>query len=205
LEGSFSPSLSSAGDAKRQLRRKLSTFEPSFSTGSRLTPSDNGSSPSSAKQGRTALKPEEPVKWSGILRPTRCADSCRLSERYVCREIVSGGSGIRTHGGFHLTAFQELRICPLCHPSSCRMLRESGPGGGFSAQCLPTPLRCLRGVLIPQTSTGPPALGLGEGDLAEPDDLGRHFDAFVVGDELERVLQGEDRDRGQSRKLLGGG
>jgi hypothetical protein len=28
-----------------------------------------------------------------------------------------GGSGIRTHGGLHLTAFQEPRICPLCHPS----------------------------------------------------------------------------------------
>ena len=31
--------------------------------------------------------------------------------------LTSGGSGIRTHGGLHLTAFQEPRICPLCHPS----------------------------------------------------------------------------------------
>jgi hypothetical protein len=31
--------------------------------------------------------------------------------------VTSGGSGIRTHGGLHLTAFQEPRICPLCHPS----------------------------------------------------------------------------------------
>ena len=32
-------------------------------------------------------------------------------------QFMSGGSGIRTHGGLHLTAFQEPRICPLCHPS----------------------------------------------------------------------------------------
>jgi hypothetical protein len=34
--------------------------------------------------------------------------------------LTSGGSGIRTHGGLHLTAFQEPRICPLCHPSQPR-------------------------------------------------------------------------------------
>ena len=36
--------------------------------------------------------------------------------------LTSGGSGIRTHGGLNLTAFQEPRICPLCHPSE----RQSG-------------------------------------------------------------------------------
>ncbi len=34
----------------------------------------------------------------------------------------SGGSGIRTHGGLHLAAFQELCIRPLCHPSRRLML-----------------------------------------------------------------------------------
>jgi hypothetical protein len=38
--------------------------------------------------------------------------------------VWCGGSGIRTHGGLRLTAFQELRICPLCHPSRPRMLGE---------------------------------------------------------------------------------
>src|SRR5580698_5649866 len=39
-------------------------------------------------------------------------------------DFLSGGSGIRTHGGLRLTAFQELRICPLCHPSKGRPRRH---------------------------------------------------------------------------------
>jgi hypothetical protein len=48
---------------------------------------------------------------------------------------LSGGSGIRTHGGLHLTAFQELRICPLCHPSNRLMLGERRrlAGGPYDA------------------------------------------------------------------------
>lgn len=40
-----------------------------------------------------------------------------MSREIKGAEEWSGGSGIRTHGGLHLTAFQEPRICPLCHPS----------------------------------------------------------------------------------------
>jgi hypothetical protein len=53
----------------------------------------------------------------------------------------SGGSGIRTHGGLHLTAFQELRICPLCHPSRELMLRTAtfGTGPRVWTPCSPQP------------------------------------------------------------------
>ncbi len=33
------------------------------------------------------------------------------------RRIAGGGSGIRTHGGLHLTGFQDQRLRPLGHPS----------------------------------------------------------------------------------------
>jgi hypothetical protein len=41
-------------------------------------------------------------------------------QKIASDQPASGGSGIRTHGGLHLTAFQEPRICPLCHPSRSR-------------------------------------------------------------------------------------
>src|ERR1019366_7213178 len=97
--------------------------------------------------------------------------------------VWSGGSGIRTHGGLHLTAFQELRICPLCHPSHAPMLGDAP--SRYSREAL---LPAARRTLVPQSSPHATAFGLGEDDLTETDDLGRHLDAFVVGNELERVL-----------------
>ncbi len=40
----------------------------------------------------------------------------------------SGGSGIRTHGDSRLTAFQEPRIRPLCHPSEAATLALPASG-----------------------------------------------------------------------------
>ena len=35
---------------------------------------------------------------------------------------VGGGSGIRTHGPFRISGFQDRRLRPLGHPSGCRLV-----------------------------------------------------------------------------------
>ncbi len=60
-------------------------------------------------QGLPAHCPDQP-NAAGL----RCLDT---SVSDVSRHHNGGGSGIRTHGDSRLTAFQEPRIRPLCHPS----------------------------------------------------------------------------------------
>ncbi len=101
------------------------------------------------------------------------------------RSLWSGGSGIRTHGSLRLAAFQELCIRPLCHPS--RGAAEAAGAAGL-------PLGCVL--------AHPTAGLLVEYDLAEPNGLGCHLNALIIGDELERLLEGHQRRRGEAFEVV---
>ena len=99
-----------------------------------------GSGRSTVRTSRTSPGGPWRVTCSAFMSATRGSPS-GLSLRRPCGERAGGGSGIRTHGGLHLAAFQELCIRPLCHPSRRVMLGDC-PGRPTHPPTRRAPPRC---------------------------------------------------------------
>ena len=69
---------------------------------------------------RGAFKPDPPEKFSSRPRTLKGTSTLACHSWLPTGEAKNGGGGgIRTHGTFRLSSFQDWRNRPLYHPSSC--------------------------------------------------------------------------------------